>query len=276
MKTLARTADERRSPSWTGKAKTGYAERKEAGLSRLGLLPVKLINCLSLTPWTRVYSWPRASHTSERVNHLTLSYSHRRASAQLVPNEDPSNASRRRKREESLLSISSWQGVRSWYNKSYSFRAGREKLQLVFSRRDFFLLGEKKEVQQGYEFWHIKICHFAQPIWKQPISWKPGKIGITAISAYRAHENHAFFHFLEIFGSNHFSLLSDIKILLSFHFTRAINKAFCWFTVPSSLYYWLTADKTGNSSSAQTCYSCKQGSQDSLSNLFFQRPPLLL
>lgn len=61
------------------------------GLSRLGLLPVKLINCFSLTPWTRVYSWPRASHTSERLNHLTLSYSHRRASAQLVPNEDPSS-----------------------------------------------------------------------------------------------------------------------------------------------------------------------------------------
>lgn len=88
-----------------------------------------------------------------------------------------------------------------------------------------------------------------------------GKIGITAISADRAHENHAFFHFLGIFGINPILFLNDIKILLSFHFTRAINKAFCWFTVPSSLYYWLTADKTSNSSAARTCYSCKQGSQ---------------
>ncbi|OWM62547.1 hypothetical protein CDL15_Pgr000070 [Punica granatum] len=42
-----------------------------------------------------------------RLNHLTLSHSHRRASAQLVPNEDPSNASIRRKREvRKALSLS--------------------------------------------------------------------------------------------------------------------------------------------------------------------------
>jgi hypothetical protein len=39
VKTLARTADERRSESFTGKALTAYAERKEAGISRLGLDP---------------------------------------------------------------------------------------------------------------------------------------------------------------------------------------------------------------------------------------------
>lgn len=32
---------------------------------------------------------------------------------------------------------------------------------------------------------------------------------------------------------------------------------------------WLTADKACNSSAAQTSYSCKQGSQDSLSILFY-------
>lgn len=48
--------------------------------------------------------------------------------------------------QESPISISSWQGVRSWYNKSYSFRAGREKLQLVFSRR------REERQERGYYF----------------------------------------------------------------------------------------------------------------------------
>lgn len=40
-----------------------------------------------------------------------------------MPNEDPSIEKAKERSQESQLSISSWQGVCSWYSKSYSFRA---------------------------------------------------------------------------------------------------------------------------------------------------------
>lgn len=67
-----------------------------------------------------------------------------------MPNEDPSNASRRRKREaRKALSLSLPDKEKeSVHGIIRPILSERKRKKLVFSRRDFFLLGEKKDKKE--------------------------------------------------------------------------------------------------------------------------------